>query len=122
MEISVGASYFVRVRIRAGLLGAALVAALASPARAADAPPDDDAERARAGVQERRLVPLESILDWIEARHAGHAIEVELEEEEEGDPPSYEVEWLTPEGQVIEFEFDATSGALLESEVQGVRP
>jgi uncharacterized membrane protein YkoI len=79
----------------------------------------DDAARARAGVREGRLVPLSTILDWIEARYHGRAIEVELEEEE-GEPPSYEVEWLTPQGRVVEFEFDARSGELLEREGRGL--
>ena len=106
------------MRIRTFLLASAFVAPLAALAPA-DPAERDDAARARAGVQERRLVPLASILDWIEARYLGHAIEVELEEED-GDPPTYEVEWLTPDGQVVEFEFDARSGALLEAEGRGL--
>lgn len=96
---------------------AALVAALL--AGAAPGEPAGDADRARAGVREGRYVPLASILDWLDARYHGHAIEVELEEEE-GEPPTYEVEWLTPQGRVVEFEFDARSGALLEREGRGL--
>jgi uncharacterized membrane protein YkoI len=79
---------------------------------------DGDAERARQAVHDRRIVPLASILDWIEARYLGQAIEVELEDDEV--PPRYEVEWLTPQGHVVEFEFDASSGELLEREGRGL--
>ena len=40
--------------------------------------------------------------------------------DDEGEPPTYEVEWLTPAGHVIEFEFDARNGALLEVEGRGI--
>jgi uncharacterized membrane protein YkoI len=93
---------------------AALLAGAAAPGRAGD-----DADRARAGVREGRYVPLASILDWLDARYHGRVIEVELEEED-GDPPTYEVEWLTPQGRVVEFEFDARSGELLEREGRGL--
>jgi uncharacterized membrane protein YkoI len=79
---------------------------------------DDDAERARRGVEEGRYVPLASILDWIEARYFGRAIAVELEDDEI--PPSYEVEWLTPQGHVVELEFDARTGELIEQEGRGL--
>lgn len=98
-----------------------LVAApCAGPApRAASAEHGDDAARARQAVREGRYVPLSSLLDWIEARYHGRAIEVELEEEE-GEPPTYEIEWLTPQGRVVEFEFDARTGELLEREGRGL--
>jgi uncharacterized membrane protein YkoI len=80
---------------------------------------DDDAARARAGVAERRFVPLASILDWLDAHYRGEAIEIELEEEDD-EPPTYEVEWLTPDGHVVEFEFDARDGRLLEWEGRGL--
>lgn len=80
---------------------------------------DDDAARARAGVRAGRYVPLASILDWLEARYHGEAIEVELEEDD-GERATYEVEWLTPQGRVIEFEFDARTGELLEREGRGL--
>jgi uncharacterized membrane protein YkoI len=96
----------------------ALPCAGAAPAQRADERADD-AARARAGVREGRYVPLSAILDWIEARYHGRAIEVELEEEED-EPPTYEVEWLTPQGRVVELEFDARTGALLEREGRGL--
>lgn len=93
--------------------------ALAAIAPAGRAETESDAERARRAAQEQRIVPLASILDWIEARYRGHAIEVELDDDE-GEPPTYEVEWMTPAGHVVEFEFDATNGALLETEGRGI--
>jgi uncharacterized membrane protein YkoI len=98
------------------LLVAVLAALCAGPAPAERA---DDAARARAGVREGRYVPLSSILDWLEARYHGRVIEVELEEEDD-EPPTYEVEWLTPQGRVVEFEFDARTGELLEREGRGL--
>jgi uncharacterized membrane protein YkoI len=100
------------------VLAVALLAA--APGASAGATPDgDDAARARAGVRAGRLVPLDTILDWIETRYHGRAIEIELEEED-GEPPVYEVEWLTPQGRVVELEFDARSGALREREGRGL--
>jgi uncharacterized membrane protein YkoI len=96
-------------------LAFALALLAATTVRAAD-----DAARARAGVAEKRLVPLASILDWIEARYRGEAIEIELEDDEAGEPPRYEVEWLTPDGHVVELEFDARDGRLLEWDGRGL--
>jgi uncharacterized membrane protein YkoI len=102
---------------RIGLAVAALLLLL----DAHPAPGADDAERAREGVRSGRYVPVETLLDWLEARYFGHAIEVELEEDEDdGEPPTYEIEWLTPQDHVIEFEFDARNGSLLETEGRGL--
>jgi uncharacterized membrane protein YkoI len=79
----------------------------------------DDAERAREAVRDGRFVSATSILEWLESRYLGHAIEVELEEEDD-EPPTYEVEWLTPQSHVIEFEFDARTGELIETEGSGL--
>jgi uncharacterized membrane protein YkoI len=100
---------------------AAPCACLLTLAAPAGADRDGDAERAREGVRAGRYVPVESLLDWLEARYFGRAIEIELEEDEgEGDPPTYEIEWLTPQDHVIEFEFDARNGALLEIDGRGL--
>jgi uncharacterized membrane protein YkoI len=103
---------------RSAVAALALAALCAGPG--APVAREDDAARARAGVREGRYVPLSSILDWLEARYHGRPIEIELEDEEDGDPPTYEVEWLTPQGRVVEFEFDARSGELLEREGRGL--
>jgi uncharacterized membrane protein YkoI len=101
------------------LAGLAAACALAlGPSAAAER--GDDAASAREGVRKGRLVSLESILEWIERRYLGHAIEVELELADDGEPPVYEVEWLTPGNHVVEFEFDARTGELLETEGSGL--
>jgi uncharacterized membrane protein YkoI len=98
--------------------GALLVlASLAGPRHAAGE--DDEGARARAAAQDGRAVGLAPILDWIEARYHGRLLEAELEEDDD-EPPVYEVEWLTPSGDVLEFEFDARTGVLLEVEGRGI--
>lgn len=67
-------------------------------------------------VKEGHLVGLDEIMDWLEARYEGQILEVELEQDE--GQIQYEVEMIGPQGQVVEFEFDATSGELLS--VEGV--
>ncbi|RTR06321.1 PepSY domain-containing protein [Halomonas nitroreducens] len=65
-------------------------------------------------VRHGRLVALPEILDWLEARYHGQVLEVELERDD--GRLSYEVEMLGPQGQVVEFEFDARSGELIGME------
>jgi uncharacterized membrane protein YkoI len=112
------------IRRLAGLLLASglLTVAPAPVGRSEDAERAEDAELAREAVGAGTFVPVDTLLDWIEARYLGRVIEVELEEEEAGDdePPTYEIEWLTPQQRVIEFEFDARTGELLEIEGRGI--
>jgi uncharacterized membrane protein YkoI len=104
------------VRIAAAAaLALGLVSAVPYQTRAAD----DDAARARAAVRAKEFVSLASILDWMEARYRGQAIEIELEDDP-GETPVYEVEWLTPDGHVVDLEFDARDGRLLEWEGRGL--
>lgn len=65
-------------------------------------------------VRQGRLVALPEILDWLEAHYRGQVLEVELERDD--GRPTYEVEMLGPQGQVVEFEFDARSGELVGME------
>lgn len=67
-----------------------------------------------------RYVPLERVVDWVGQRYYGRLLEVEFEDDDEDEPPTYEVEWLTPAGHVVEFEFDARDGSLLETEGRGL--
>jgi uncharacterized membrane protein YkoI len=101
-------------------LAAAALAGWLGFAAAAPGTAGEDADHARQAVREGRFVSLTSILDWLERHYLGHVLEVELEAEEDDEPPTYEIEWLTPQNHVIEFEFDARSGALLETEGRGV--
>ncbi|UYG04906.1 PepSY domain-containing protein [Halomonas sp. LR3S48] len=73
-------------------------------------------------VRSGRLVALPEILDWLEARYEGQVLEVELERDD--GRTTYEVEMLGPQGQVVEFEFDAESGELIGMEgvnIDGMR-
>ena len=99
-----------------------LAAAFGLIGLAASAGDSDDVARAREGVRAGRFVPLERVVGWVAERYHGRLLEVEfeMEDDDEGDVPTYEVEWLTPAGHVIEFEFDARDGALLEIEGRGI--
>lgn len=67
-------------------------------------------------VKSGHLVGLTEIMDWLEARYAGQILEVELEQDGGDGRIEYEVEMIGPQGQVVEFEFDATTGELLSIE------
>ncbi|QJQ93845.1 MULTISPECIES: PepSY domain-containing protein [Halomonadaceae] len=62
-------------------------------------------------VRAGRIVALPVILDWLEAHYEGRVLEVELERED--GILVYEVEMIGPQGQIVEFEFDAVSGELI---------
>ena len=87
------------------ILLSAMGSAIAAPAR--------DHERARAAQRRGEFVPLESILADAEKRQPGRVIEVELEGDDE-----YEIEILRADGTVMELEYDARTGKLLEMEVE----
>lgn len=105
------------VRRLMGALAAALLCAAWFPA-VGDGHWQDLHDEVRSG----QLVPMPSILDWLEARYEGVVLEVELESKEER--LIYEVEMLGPQGQVVEFEFDSASGELIGMEgvnIEGMR-
>ncbi len=84
---------------------------------------DDDADTANQDwhdlhkeVKAGHLVPMTTIMDWLEARFEGQILEVELEQDHGHGSIEYEVEMIGPQGQVVEFEFDATTGELLSIE------
>jgi uncharacterized membrane protein YkoI len=110
-------------RLVAVLLLALVAAALPTRAQAPrPAEPSADVESVREAVRKGRFVAVEALIEWIEKRYYGRALSVELELELEGDgePPAYEIEWLTPANHVLEFEFDALTGELLEIEGRGL--
>lgn len=83
---------------------------------------DDHWRNLHDAVRSGKLVALPEILDWLEARYEGHVLEVELEHDD--GRLIYEVEMLGPQGQVVEFEFDAVSGELVGMEgvnIDGMR-
>ena len=87
------------------LMLATLGSAIAAPAR--------DHERARAAQSSGRFVALETNLADAEKRQPGRVIEVELEGDDE-----YEIEILRADGVMVELEYDARTGKLLELEVE----
>ncbi|MCA8865637.1 MULTISPECIES: PepSY domain-containing protein [unclassified Halomonas] len=68
-------------------------------------------------VRRGEVVPLDTILDWLEANYIGEVLEVEVERE--GGYVEYEIKLLGPQGQVVEFEFDGHNGQLMA--IEGVR-
>jgi len=86
---------------------------LAATFAATDAPPSRDHERARAASARGEFVALEIILADAEKRQPGRVLEVELEDEHE-----YEIEILRADGVVVELEYDARTGKLIELEVE----
>ncbi|MBB3329609.1 putative membrane protein YkoI [Halomonas campaniensis] len=79
---------------------------------------DDDWQELHERVSRGELVPMATVLDWLEARYAGQVLEVELEREDSR--LVYEVEMLGPRGQRVEFAFDAASGELIGIEGVGI--
>lgn len=90
-----------------------LLCCSASGATLADTPVRDH-ERARTARSSGNYVPLQSILDDAEHREPGRVIDVELDEEDH----EYEIEILRGDGVVIELEYDARTGVLLEREIE----
>jgi uncharacterized membrane protein YkoI len=72
---------------------------------------EDDHGGLRRALERNELVSFKSIVDWIELHYVGKIVEVELEDED--GMLGYEVDLLTPGGDMIEFEFDARTGKLL---------
>jgi uncharacterized membrane protein YkoI len=81
---------------------------------AAGAAPPRDHERARAAQARGEFVPLEAILADAEKRQPGRILEVGLEDDDE-----YEVQILRADGVVVELEYDARTGKLIELEIEG---
>lgn len=105
-----------RMRLRKTLPVNVVVAVFAI-ALAGSAIGDQHWEALHSEVQRGAVVPLESILDWLEANYIGEVIEVELERED--GHVEYEIKLLGAQNQVVEFEFDGHSGQLMK--IEGVR-
>lgn len=84
------------------LLALAPVAPLAGPARAASV------EVAQADV-----VPLPRVLNSIERRYPGRALDAQLRDR--GDDPIYWIKWLARDGKVWEIVVDARTGEILSA-------
>ncbi len=92
----------------------ALIAAFLPAALAAQGHGDHD--RAHAARNRGEIVPLAEILPGLEATLGGRVIEVDFEEED--GRPVYEFELITPAGRLLEAEVDATTGDVIEVEVE----
>lgn len=79
---------------------------------------DDDWRDLHREVEDGRLVALPTLLDWLDERYIGQVLEVELERDD--GEVIYEIEMIGPQGQVVEFEFDAASGELIGIEGVGI--
>jgi len=73
---------------------------------------DDEWRSLHREVEEGRLVALPTVLDWLERHYIGQVLEVELARDD-ADVPRYEIDMIGPQGQVVEFEFDATNGEMM---------
>ncbi|MBZ9566464.1 PepSY domain-containing protein [Modicisalibacter tunisiensis] len=93
------------------VLGTALVSL--PPAAA-----EDDWHGLHDAVRAGRLVALPGVLDWLQQRYAGQVLEVELEHEDEA--IRYDIEMIGPDGQLVEFVFDAATGELVDSRGQDI--
>lgn len=74
----------------------------------------DDHERARRAVEAGEILPLADILQTVERSMAGRVIEVELDRE--GGRWLYDLEIVSPDGQLHELEIDAATGAIISTE------
>ncbi len=78
---------------------------------------DSDADRARRLVQEGAILTLEEILPLLREARPGTLIELELEYERKHGTYVYEMEVLDADGRLWEVELDASTGALIEVEL-----
>lgn len=62
-----------------------------------------------------RLLPLSAVLEIVRARAPGDVLDVELDEDDD-DPPTYEISVLTADGRVLEASIDARTGAVIQLE------
>jgi len=87
------------------------------PAAAGSAGEQSEQDEARRALQAGEIVPLSKILAEVEGRFRGKLVEIELEHDETTDGAAkrliYEIEILTPEGDLVEAIYDARTGAFL---------
>ncbi len=100
-------------RHRRPCFAAVLVTALCMASLPASAG-ERDHERALRALNSGEAVPLSTVLARAEAMFTGKMIEVELEDDH--GKLQYEVKMLTPDGRVLELNFDARNGEFLKAE------
>lgn len=109
--------YWQRLSRMRKALPVSVVVAVFAMALAGSAMGDKHWEALHSEVGRGDVVPLESILDWLEANYIGEVIEVEIERED--GHVEYEIKLLGAQNQVVEFVFDGYSGQLMK--IEGVR-
>lgn len=75
---------------------------------------DDNRQRARLLRERGEILPLQVILEKAQAERPGRVLEVEFDEEDH--QYIYEVQILSPDGNVWEIEINAATGEPLEVE------
>ncbi|MEX2525101.1 MAG: PepSY domain-containing protein [Gammaproteobacteria bacterium] len=101
-----------------------VLAVMAMPAPAFSGTPEDglimladlDMEQARKLKQAGSIMPLEDLLKAVRREYPGQVIEVELEEAD--GRFYYEIEVLADDGIVRELDVDATTGEILDVEIE----
>jgi uncharacterized membrane protein YkoI len=100
-----------RHTVLAGLVGAALGAALSLASGLAWSSDEPDHERARAAVAAGSVLPLATVLAKLQQSHPGQVLDLELEKEE--GRWVYEIKLLQANGQLVKLEMDAATGELI---------
>ncbi|MCU7850004.1 MAG: PepSY domain-containing protein [Candidatus Thiodiazotropha sp. (ex Lucinoma kastoroae)] len=77
---------------------------------------DEGYQEARLLTESGHILPLQALLQVIQAEQSGRVLEVEFEHE--GDLYLYEIEILDKQGAVWEFKVDAASGEILKRELE----
>ena len=71
-------------------------------------------DEARAGVTERRLVPLAEVIREIRRRDGGRVLDAGLEYQ--GARAIYRVRWMSADGRRVDYLIDASTGAILSGQ------
>ena len=101
-------------RRRLAVLAASILVALAP---LADAFGDDGHEAAEAALARGDARPVDDLLQRVRANFTGRVLKIELEREDEGEALwIYDVKLLTPDGNVLELDYDAATLELIALE------
>jgi uncharacterized membrane protein YkoI len=81
---------------------------------------EEEDEVIHQAIEAGEIVPLQALFAEIRREYQGRILKVELEQERHAEEPIwvYEAKILTPEGHVLELEYDAKSLELIEIEGQ----
>jgi hypothetical protein len=71
-------------------------------------------DEARQGVRQRRIMPLETVIQQIRRRSPGRQLDAGLEYE--GQRAVYRVRWMTPDGRRVDYMIDAATGQVLSGQ------